>query len=198
VDGADAEALYRLLEQEIAPEFYDRDASGLPRAWLARIRRSMIELTAAYSSGRMAQEYLETAYLPAVAAMRRRTEDGAAGAKALRDWAERLRRSWAGLHIGPSAFAGVDGGWRVSTPILLGELGCQDVRVEAYAEAKAGGEVEIVALAPGPPIPGTAHGYIYAGAIPTSRPAADYTVRVVPVAAEAILPLEAPLIAWER
>ena len=39
-DEWDAEQLYAVLEREIVPGFYDRDASGLPVAWLARIRRS--------------------------------------------------------------------------------------------------------------------------------------------------------------
>ena len=44
-DTADAEALYAMLEREIVPEFYARDADGLPRACLARIRRGMADLT---------------------------------------------------------------------------------------------------------------------------------------------------------
>ena len=47
-------------------------------------------------------------------------------------------------------------------------------------------------------IPGSTNGYIYAGAVDTSRPAEDYTVRVVPYHADAFLPAELPLIAWQR
>jgi hypothetical protein len=71
-----ARALYTLLEQEIAKEFYDRDEAGIPRAWIARVRHSMTRLTAQFSSDRMVREYVEQAYLPAAEAYRRRSADG--------------------------------------------------------------------------------------------------------------------------
>lgn len=44
-DAAEAEALYGLLEQEVIPEFYDRNEKEIPKAWVARMRQSMAELT---------------------------------------------------------------------------------------------------------------------------------------------------------
>ena len=41
VDAADADALYRLLEEEVVPAFYDRDAAGVPRRWLAIVKESI-------------------------------------------------------------------------------------------------------------------------------------------------------------
>ena len=41
VDAADANALYRLLEEEVVPAFYDRDAAGVPRRWLATVKESI-------------------------------------------------------------------------------------------------------------------------------------------------------------
>jgi starch phosphorylase len=63
-DARDADALYRLLEQEVLPAFYDRDTDGLPRAWLQRIRASMRTLAPAYSTARMLADYLERIYPP--------------------------------------------------------------------------------------------------------------------------------------
>ncbi len=53
VDAAEAERLYELLEEEIIPEFYDRDADGIPRRWIARVRESMAGLTPRFSTNRM-------------------------------------------------------------------------------------------------------------------------------------------------
>ena len=61
-DGRDAATLYRLLEQEVVPAFYDRDADGLPRAWLARIRASIRTLAPAFTAGRMLEDYVERIY----------------------------------------------------------------------------------------------------------------------------------------
>ena len=63
-DHDDARALYDLLEQVIAPEFYDRDHLGAPRVWMRRVRASMTQLTEQFSSDRMVREYVEHAYLP--------------------------------------------------------------------------------------------------------------------------------------
>jgi len=63
-DARDAGTLYRLLEQEVVPAFYDRDAEGLPRAWLARVRSSLRTLAPAFAAGRMLEDYIERIYAP--------------------------------------------------------------------------------------------------------------------------------------
>lgn len=52
-DVAEATQLHEILEQQVAPEFYERDTPGLPRAWLKRIRTAMSSLTPKFSSNRM-------------------------------------------------------------------------------------------------------------------------------------------------
>ncbi|MCC7009301.1 MAG: alpha-glucan family phosphorylase [Acidobacteria bacterium] len=65
-DAADAEALYELLEHEIVPTFYDRDAAGVPRRWLAMVKQAILTITPRFSARRMLKEYAERAYAPAV------------------------------------------------------------------------------------------------------------------------------------
>jgi starch phosphorylase len=62
VDAADAEALYQLLEREIVPTFYDRDASGIPPRWLAYVRRAIASVTPRFSARRMVKQYAEELY----------------------------------------------------------------------------------------------------------------------------------------
>ena len=64
-DAADAESLYVVLEQEVLPAFFQRDARGLPRRWIEMMRHSIAELGVAYSTNRMVCEYVEHLYLPA-------------------------------------------------------------------------------------------------------------------------------------
>jgi starch phosphorylase len=64
-DWADAMDLYRLLEEEIIPSYYDRDSNGLPRRWLETVRRSMATTLWRFSTTRMLHEYTERLYLPA-------------------------------------------------------------------------------------------------------------------------------------
>jgi starch phosphorylase len=61
-DARHAAELYRLLEDEVVPEFYDRDAAGIPQAWIARVKRSMRTLIAQFSATRMVVEYEQKIY----------------------------------------------------------------------------------------------------------------------------------------
>ncbi|HET8630073.1 MAG TPA: alpha-glucan family phosphorylase [Thermomicrobiales bacterium] len=55
----DAAALYDTLEREVIPTFYDRDAAGLPRAWLARVKASLAAVCPVYNTDRMVRQYVE-------------------------------------------------------------------------------------------------------------------------------------------
>ncbi|MEP6708216.1 MAG: alpha-glucan family phosphorylase [Pyrinomonadaceae bacterium] len=62
VDADDAESLYRTLEQEVVPLYYDRDGDGLPRKWLWMMKRSIITLGPEFNSDRMVAEYARRIY----------------------------------------------------------------------------------------------------------------------------------------
>jgi glycogen phosphorylase len=66
VDAADADALYRILEQEIVPAFYDRDARGIPRRWLSFVRQAIVSVAPRFSARRMVKQYADELYAPAV------------------------------------------------------------------------------------------------------------------------------------
>lgn len=198
VDRRDAQSLYDVLEKSVLPEFYDRDAQGLPRAWLARIRRSMSTLTPAFAGARMVREYVEKAYLPLAEALRSRLGHDYAGAKAARAWAAYLQRHWAGLQIGNPTIVRADDEWRFSVPVFLGEISPTCVHVEMFADAQDGMCAEVIILHQGPVIPGTLNGYIYAGGVATSRSVENYTVRIVPFHEGVQIPTELPLIIWQH
>ncbi len=61
-DARHAAELYRLLEDEVVPEFYDRDGAGVPQAWVARVKRSMRTNIGRFSANRMVRDYERTMY----------------------------------------------------------------------------------------------------------------------------------------
>lgn len=63
-DRAEAEGLYRLLEREIVPAYYERDG-GLPRRWVRMMRASIRRIGTDYSARRMLLDYFERCYGPA-------------------------------------------------------------------------------------------------------------------------------------
>jgi glucan phosphorylase len=65
-DAADANEIYRLLEEEIVPRFFDRDASGCPRAWVQTMRAAIGSSLWHFSTARMLTEYVDQLYVPAV------------------------------------------------------------------------------------------------------------------------------------
>ena len=67
-DWRDSQDLYRLLEEEIVPRYYERDANGLPKRWLSVMRRAMGTSLWRFSTTRMLHEYVERLYLPAAGA----------------------------------------------------------------------------------------------------------------------------------
>jgi starch phosphorylase len=62
VDTADAQSLYRILEEEVIPTYYDRDSSGLPRKWIAMMKRAIETLVPKFNSDRMVRDYAELIY----------------------------------------------------------------------------------------------------------------------------------------
>ena len=62
-DKQDAANLYKTLTEQVIPEFYNRDANGIPRAWIQRIRRALVTLVPQYNTWRMVQEYTTKYYL---------------------------------------------------------------------------------------------------------------------------------------
>jgi len=197
-DAREAEQLYRLLEEQVAPTFYDRDASGIPRAWMARMRQSMARLTPQFSTNRMAREYVEQLYAPASASLHERTADDARLARELCRWERQLRSHWAGVRIGALEVGEGAAGWDFTVPVYLGDVTPDAVQVQLYAEALDGGAPFCENMQQGDAIAGALNGYVYHGTAPAGRDARAYTPRVVPRHPRARIPNELALIAWQH
>jgi len=63
-DEAEAEGMYRLLEREVVPAFYQRDESGIPKRWVGMMRASIRYTATNFSARRMVTDYFDTAYAP--------------------------------------------------------------------------------------------------------------------------------------
>jgi len=196
-DAVEADALYDLLEREVVPEFYARDKEGIPVAWVARMRESMARLTPQFSANRTVREYTEQHYIPAAAAYRRRVADKGAMGVQLVDWRRALEQHWPNLRFGEMK-AAIDGGNHVfEVRVYLHDLDPKMVRVELYADGINGGDPVREEMMPKQE-PADANGCIYSAQVPTTRPATDYTARVIPRCDGVVIPLEAAQILWQR
>ena len=196
-DAAEAEALYALLENEVIPEFYNRDAAGIASAWVARIRNSMARLTPRFSANRTVRQYTEEYYLPAAAEFRRRTaRNGALGAR-ISAWRDDLDRGWAGLRLGDVRAAQDGGLLLVEAQVHLGSLRPEWIGVELYADGADGKEPARQAMQRGARL-AAENGFSFTARVPATRPPSDYTVRVFPRFPGVHVPLEACQILWQR
>ncbi|MEX2208281.1 MAG: alpha-glucan family phosphorylase [Myxococcota bacterium] len=197
-DALEAQALYALLEREIVPAFFDRDAQGIPRHWVERVRESMARLTPRFSANRVVREYTEKHYLPAGLAYRARAaEKGAIGA-GVRAWQQQLAQHWTEARFGAVSVETRGDLHHFAVEVYLGGLDKGSVRVELYASPLDEGDPVQRALAHFRDLEGPGSACEYVGQAPAARPASDYTPRLVPHHEAAIVPLEAPWILWQR
>ncbi|OYV74769.1 MAG: hypothetical protein B7Z66_15340 [Chromatiales bacterium 21-64-14] len=194
-DWEECQALYRLLEEEVVPTFYERDTQGIPGGWVARMRESMALLTPQFSTNRMLREYTERYYLPLARRFRERAEDGGALGKALVQWREMLVRHWSALRFGNLTVDTSEGEHRFSVQVYLDDLDPDTVRVELYAD---GDPPVRRRMERGATLTGGSNAYVYTGAVTAEHAASDYTPRIVPYHSDAVLPLEASRILWLR
>ncbi|MFH1570900.1 MAG: alpha-glucan phosphorylase, partial [Gemmatimonadota bacterium] len=202
-DEVESAGLYDLLETEVIPLFYDRDAQGVPRGWLGRIKESMAALIPAFSSHRMVREYLERLYLPNQHRWEQLNADRVRVAQ-LSEWKRRIRAAWAQVRI-EAVQTDTPTQPRVGTAIplramvSLGELQPGDVRVELYmGRVNAQHEIdqaEIVALRH---LALDAEGHHEFGGDYQCRAAGShgYTLRVLPYHPDLRDPLEMGLVQW--
>jgi glucan phosphorylase len=134
-DEIDALHLYRLLEDEIVPEFFDRNADGVPERWLARVRSSLSTIPPAFDSDRMLTEYLQRAYLDRCHdhAALRRGRFGEARERARQQ--QRLAREFrtiriAEVEVSPLQALRVGDVLAAAVTVDLGQLATSDVVVE--------------------------------------------------------------------
>jgi len=192
-DQVESAALYDLLEQEIAPAFYERGADGLPRRWISQMKSSIAVLCPKFSTQRMVREYATRFYFSAHQRYGALTGDRAGRARALAEWQRRVRNHWGEVKVesveaAAAAPVSVGGAIRVRTRVRLGPLSPDEVAVQLYVgRIDADGEISdgsAVAMRPvGPPSNGVCEFEASDISCRTSG-RHGYTVRVLPFHAD--------------
>jgi starch phosphorylase len=196
-DLDDATSFYDTLERDIVPAFYERDAEGIPRRWLASVKESLATLGPLWTSDRMVREYVGEFYGPGVARQARLTPRGYSAARHLAAHLDRLRAEWRAVLVDGVTLGSTARGIAVQASVTLGTLGAGDVVVEVWVDDGNGhGHALDAALVPG--AAGTDGVVPYArvvarDAIPTGSVVA---VRVLPAHAALDDPWSTGLVAW--
>ncbi len=197
-DAAEAEALCALLEQEVIPEFYNRNEQGIPTAWVARMRESMAQLTPRFSANRVVREYTEQHYLPAASAYRKRAADKGALGRQMVDWRRTLERQWLALHFGEVKVETKGDQHLFEVQLYLNGIDPKALRVELYADEINGGEAVRQEMKRISQSRDATDGTVYRAAVSAARPATDYTARAIPHFDGLAVPLEMATIFWQH
>ncbi|MCX7444060.1 alpha-glucan family phosphorylase [Corynebacterium sp. P7003] len=199
-DNLEAQALYDLLEHDIAPMFYDRDTDGVPRRWLEMVRRSLTTLSPMVTSFRMVRDYTEEYYRPTDASARRIMESEG-DAAAFVDWMAHVRGNWDAVQLRDLRVNGVptqaDARVLAGEPMTftvtadLGGLSRQDIAVQLITgEGGQDGTLvdpEVFDMTP------SDDGYTVT--LPSDRPGdIGFTARVIPAHPLLVSPAELGLI----
>ncbi|WP_327408907.1 glycosyltransferase family 1 protein [Streptomyces sp. NBC_01281] len=186
-DELEANALYELLEQRVAPRFYDRGRHGLPDRWIEMVRQTLTHLGPKVLAGRMVREYVERLYAPAAHAHRSLTADAA---RELAGWKARVRAAWPQVTVdhleATSATTTAELGASLSLRVRvgLGDLSPDDVEVQAVA-GRVGTDDRIAdaVCVPLKPVGGSdlEGRWVYEGPLSLDRTGPfGYTVRILP------------------
>jgi glycogen phosphorylase len=197
-DAVEANALYDLLEGEVIPEFYTRDESGIPTAWVKRMRESMAQLTPRFSTNRSEREYTEQYYHPAATAYRSRAANNSAIGRQIVEWQHSLEQKWTALRFGEVKLESDGDNHVFEVQVYLEDLDPKAVRVELYADGVMGIPPVRQEMKRIRPLAGAFGSYVYSAAVSAARSTADFTARVIPHSDGVAIPLEDARILWQR
>lgn len=146
-DEVEANALYELLEKEVVPLFYERDAEDVPRRWTAKMKDAIRLNCPRFNTARMVRDYATQGYFPTSDRYWTLTGQGYAPAKELAHWQNNLLDHWydmkiEDIDISASADVEVNQAIAVKARINLAALSPDDVQVELYqGPVNEGGEI---------------------------------------------------------
>ena len=195
-DAKQAEQLFDMLENEVIPQFYDRNEKGIPTRWIERMRESMAQLTPRFSADRTVREYTESHYLPAAKAYKARVANNGKVGKKISTILNSLNQHWGEMRFGEVSIKSTGKQHEYDVKVDFGAVNPDTVQVQLFADG-INGDVPTVAemkLVTKPK--GKDREYCYKVAVPSSRKASDYTPRIIPSFEGLSVPLETNLILW--
>ncbi len=144
-DAEDAETLYRVLEKEIVPTYYNVDKDNVPREWLNLVKESMKTVGPNFNTDRMVTEYTTNYYLRGSDRFVELTKKSFEEARQYAKKKDELRHAWSQIHVNAFILSEMPEGTdmysapvkqeiKVEARVTIGSLSLDQVIVEIYAE----------------------------------------------------------------
>jgi glycogen phosphorylase len=204
-DWLDGQALYQVLENEVASRFYHRVDGGVPREWVQMIKQSILELAPQFSTARMVIDYASRFYMPSADRYASLKADGLRRAQEALTWRDRLLATWPTVRVArvsddAGAFTVLGQEFEVRAAVELGDLRPDEVRVQAIV-GKAGPNRDLIGGQPCELEHDSSDGgvHTFVGRMRCdSAGYRGYVVRVVPDNRDLVVGHELGLVCWQR
>ncbi len=139
-DEADSLSLYTLLEQEIVPCYYDREADGIPHRWIAFMKEAIRSCAPTFNMRRMVKEYTRRFYVPEIQQGMKIAQDNYKEARTMATWKEKVKQAWPGVELYANGLRegqlSLGQGVNVQAWVRSDKLNPEDLTVElVYGEA---------------------------------------------------------------
>lgn len=118
-DTLESNALYELIDSQVAPRFYDRAADGVPGQWMAMVRHTLATLGPRLQASRMVQEYVEGYYAPAARSSAAVFADRFTGARELAGYRSRVQGAWPWVRVAHVDTSGMPDSPELGSPMTV-------------------------------------------------------------------------------
>lgn len=203
----DAEILYRTLEREIIPLYFDRDRDDIPVHWIEKMKSAIAAVTPAFTARRMLDEYEKNYYLPLQARHKSLTANRFEKAKCMAAWKERIANAWdrvrvVSVNVYDSANKALPLGENLQAEISLdlNGIAISDVGVELLilhqrpTEAERAQFLARQELLPGEPKQGVT---VFSCSLPMTQSGVyEYGFRIYPKNAALVHRQDFPIVQW--
>ncbi len=200
-NAADADALYAVLERDIIPCFFDRDAEGIPQGWVDVMRAAIRTCAPEFSMRRQVKDYTNILYIPAAKRSLALSADNYHKARDLARWKQRIHEAWPGVRLaveGPrdTQFP-IGADLAVVAHVVPCALETGDILVELVVGRDRNGGVEELASVPLEIVASEGEAQRFEGGLEVRHGGSIvYGVRVLPANAALMSKFELGLVQW--
>ena len=128
-DQLDAATIYSLLENEILPLYYNRNAQGFSEGWIKTIKNSIATIAPHYTMKRQLDDYFDKFYIKEAANFKKLSANNNKLAKELAAWKETVAQRWDSIRVvskDDSVLYGAETGKKYTLRYVIDEQGLND------------------------------------------------------------------------
>ncbi len=152
-DELDAEMIYKTLEEEIIPTYFDKNADGISQQWMSHIKNTIAQIAPHFTMQRMLNDYYQKFYAPLFYKANHLSKNNFEDARKLAKWKEKVKQQWDNIQVEsvlvPDTTKGaMPYGKHFIAEIVLNihNLNLDDIGAEVIMGNKTNGDIEKIVL----------------------------------------------------